>query len=226
LVSILPGWHGYIMARSGVLIILTRTPVAGKTKTRLIPALGAEGAVRLHRKMLLRTIEIACQSDFTRCELHAWPDTQHDFLQQLSVQFPVGIYAQKGKNLGERMCNAVTRALTRYDFVVIVGCDIPLLNLPDLNHAHAILQQQQADAVLGPSEDGGYYLIGMDRAEPSLFQGLRWGSVDVVDYTRTRLAECGWCWKETSILWDVDDHTDLVKLQHCPGFENEWQMPV
>lgn len=208
------------MARSGVLIIFTRKPVAGETKTRLIPALGAEGAARLHRKLLMHTVDVACRSDFASCEIHVYPDEQHDFLQLLSSQFDIGIHAQRGSDLGERMHNAVGGVLQQYDFVVITGCDIPLLDLSVLNHAHDILLQQQADAVMGPAEDGGYYLIGMDNPEPFLFQDISWGTTRVLSQTTRALKACDMCWKETARLWDVDVPDDLEKLDQVPGFRS------
>lgn len=210
------------MARSGVLIVFTRKPVAGKTKTRLIPVLGKEGAARLHRKLLVHTLDVASRSAFTSCEMHVCPETENVFLQQLSRQFAANIHAQTGNNLGERMYNAVSGALQRHNFVVITGCDIPLLDLSVLDHAHDILLQQQADAVLGPAEDGGYYLIGVNWAEPSLFQGIPWGTGETARHTRARLAECGRGWEEITMLWDVDTPADLEKLKNCHGFDDEW----
>lgn len=205
------------MARSGVLIIFTRKPAAGKTKTRLIPALGADGAARLHRKLLLQTVEIATRSDFTSCEVHVYPDRQDNFIQQLSTLFGAGIHVQTGNDLGERMCNAARRALKQYDFAVIIGCDIPSLAVTDLDRAYKILLERQADAVIGPSEDGGYYLIGMDRDEPSLFNGIEWGTAEVLAQTRKKLAGCGMHWIEQRMLWDIDNPEDLARLQGSPG---------
>lgn len=213
-------------ARSGLLIIFTRAPVAGKTKTRLVPLLGTEGAARLHRGLLAHTLQVACQSDFTGCEVHAWPDTQHEFLQRLSSHFAVDVYAQKGSNLGERMYNALAGALKKHDFVAITGCDIPLLNPAILNRAHSVLMHRDADAVLGPAEDGGYYLIGVDRIDPSLFRGIDWGTATVVEQTRLQLHQYGWRWLETMPLWDVDTPADLEKLRQCTGFEFLWNISV
>lgn len=206
------------MSRRGVLIIFTRKPVAGETKTRLIPAIGATGAMHLQRRMLAHTLAAACRSCFPVIELHAYPDTNDPYLSQLSIQHGVSLQSQQGADLGARMFNALFAVLQKHDFAVLAGSDCPLLSQAILDRAYAWLQQQPGTAILGPCVDGGYYLIGVDRVEPELFQGMEWGTQQVAAQTRAVLDAGGWQRRELDELWDVDEPSDLARLQHIAGF--------
>ena len=197
----------------GVLLVFTKTPEPGKTKTRLIPALGEEGAAKLHRLLLRNTLKQALRSQFFNVELWCTPSTEHPFLNECQYKFAVKLCRQEGDNLGQRMHNALLSALTRYPFAVIIGSDCPVLTVNVLNQAYEKLQQG-IDAVIGPSEDRGYYLIGARKNDESLFKDIQWGSHDVADMTRVKLSTLGWRWDELNILWDVDMPEDLEKLRN------------
>ena len=196
----------------GVLLVFTRSPVAGETKTRLIPVLGREGAARLHRLLLRNTLKLALQSQFCNVELWCTPTTDHPFLQECSHKFAVKLCCQEGEDLGQCMQNALASTLSRYAFAVIVGSDCPVLTTDLLNRAYLQLQSGM-DALLGPSEDGGYYLFGLRRYTPPLFAGIDWGGNNVVEMTYKQLAALGWHWNALDTLWDVDRPEDMEKLK-------------
>ena len=127
---------------------------------------------------------------------------------------------QTGNNLGERMFNSLDMALEAHDFAVIIGSDCPLLDKGILDRAYDLLAHDHYRAVLGPSDDGGYYLIGVDRAVTSLFDGIPWGSDSVTEMTRAAMKALGWQWAELTQLWDVDNPPDLERLRHCRVLEN------
>jgi uncharacterized protein len=196
----------------GVLIIFTRSPVPGKTKTRLISILGEQGAANLHTVLLKHTLKMALRSQFTNVELWCTPSTDHPFLQECSYKFAVKLCVQYGENLGHRMQHALQSSLDKYAFAVIVGSDCPLLSADILDQAYSVLQRGK-DAVLGSSEDGGYYLLGARKHDPDLFNTIRWQKQNVFEQTRQRLQSMGWYWDELQSLWDVDVPDDIERLK-------------
>jgi rSAM/selenodomain-associated transferase 1 len=200
-----------------VLQIFSREPVPGNTKTRLIPSLGKQGAADLHKKLLKQIIEAACESQFSNIELWGTSDPDQSLLQEYMQQYHLRLCKQSGDDVGERMYHSSKEALDHYEFVVIIGSDCPLLTSQVLNKAYRMLKQG-TDAVLGPTEDGGYYLIGLRRNNISIFKDIPWGEADVADMTRTKMRSLGWGWKELEYLWDVDRPADYERLKEIEFF--------
>ena len=98
--------------------------------------------------------------------------------------------------------------------VVLIGGDCPVLNPGHLKQALTWLASGE-DAVLGPAEDGGYVLLGLNRVAPALFNTIEWGGEDVLAVTRARLAGLGWKWRELKTLWDLDRPQDLDRYYGC-----------
>lgn len=201
-----------ISADQGVLIVFARAPVPGQTKTRLIPALGAEAAAEMHRRLLYNTLRAASRSGFAEIQLWCAPDIDDPVLQACGREFSASLYLQEGDDLGMRMHNALAHALKQSPYAVIVGSDCPLLTPEILDQARAALIGGD-DAVLGPCEDGGYYLIGARRADYDLFRDIDWGTGNVLEKTRANLTALVWSWLETDQLWDMDTIEDLQKLK-------------
>jgi hypothetical protein len=106
---------------------------------------------------------------------------------------------------------AFESALARHPRALLVGSDCPALTTRHLRQADRALCEE-ADAVLAPCEDGGYALIGLRRVDARLFDGISWGSGNVMAATRNRLAGLGWRWRELETLWDVDRPEDYERL--------------
>lgn len=196
----------------GVLQIFSREPVPGKTKTRLIPLLGKQGAADLHIKLLKQITDVANESQFSNIELWGTSDPDQSILQDYVQQYHLRLFKQSGKDVGERMYNSSVEALSHNEFVVIIGSDCPLLSHQILNKAYRMFTQG-TDAVLGPTEDGGYYLIGLRRNDTSIFKDIHWGKSDVADMTRAKMGSLGWHWQELEYLWDVDRPADYERLK-------------
>jgi hypothetical protein len=198
------------------LLVFARAPVAGSVKTRLIPALGDDGAAALHRHLL------AHQLQQTRgampIELWCTPDSCDPFFQALAEQHGASLHTQQGGDLGERMHHALADALHRSDGAVLIGSDIPLIDAAVLHAARGALRQNAA--VLLPTDDGGYGLIGLRRADHRLFDGVAWGTPQVMEATRARLRLCKVHWAELPTLWDVDRPDDLARLRRLPGWDS------
>jgi uncharacterized protein len=194
------------------LIVFTRYPEPGKTKTRLIPVLGMEGAANLHRLMAQRTIARALSlqdSGQLSVEIFYTGASQQQMQDWLGTE---PIYQQQIEgDLGEKMAFALQNSFNSgVDKVVIIGTDCPALTAEIL--AEAFDELSQHDLVLGPAKDGGYYLIGLCRSQPELFQAIKWGTDEVFVKTRAIARELDLNIAYLSTLTDVDRPEDLLGL--------------
>lgn len=190
-----------------LVIVFAKAPRAGEVKTRLIPLLGAEGAAALHRQLLYRTLTTATSAGLGPVELHGAPDDRDAHLCDGARRFGVALLPQSGADLGMRLRRAFDEALARHSRVIVIGTDCPVLTEQHLRDANQALADGN-DAVLIPAEDGGYALIGLTRCDASLFDGVTWGTGNVLAETRQRLSRLGWRWQELETLWDIDRPED------------------
>ena len=197
------------------LLILAPAARPGQAKTRLIPALGAEGAALLHERLTRHCLETLVPSRHWRTELHCEPDIDQPLFREVAQDFGVERYAQAPGDLGQRMFEALSGACQRTRFAVLIGTDCPSLTADDVQSAFDRLEAGD-DAVIGPAEDGGYFLIGLRRADPALFTGIAWGGDEVLEATRERLGRRGWTWSEVEVRWDVDRPADLARVTQTP----------
>lgn len=193
------------------ILVFARAPVPGRAKTRLIPALGPEGAARLHRELVDHTLRQAAAVGAERLELWAAGDDAAGELAALAAVHGARLRQQAGADLGARMQAALADAVGQGGPALAVGSDCPWLDTAAL--AEAIARLATHDAVLGPADDGGYVLLGLHRVEPGLFAGLPWGTERVLGITRERLAALGWSWHELASRGDVDRPADLERLR-------------
>lgn len=195
--------------RGVAIAVLAKAPIPGLTKTRLIPYLGAAGAAALQAWLLRRTVATALEADLGPVTLWCTPDTTHPDFIDLAADGRLGLRRQPAGDLGARMHRALAESLAPAGTLVI-GTDCPALGPSHLQQAAAALATHQA--VVTPAEDGGYVLIGMCRSNARVFDGVAWGSEQVIGQTRARLREIGWFWKEFAPLWDVDRNEDIERL--------------
>jgi hypothetical protein len=198
-------------SRRTLVQVFAKAPVPGQVKTRLIPALGLEGATELYCRMVHRTLATTALARIGPTEIWTTEPAESAFLEACKRVLGLQVRPQPQGDLGARMCAAAADGLRRFAAVLIVGIDCPSMSFDDLHAAHAALTEGD-DAVLGPAEDGGYWLLGLARCDPVLFDGIRWGSCDVLDATRERLRALGWRWRELATRWDVDRPEDLARL--------------
>ncbi len=190
------------------ILLFAKAPVPGHAKTRLIPALGAEGAALLQQRLTLHTLSTALGSGLPM-ELWCHPDPHHPFFATCAEIFGITCRAQQGGDLGARMQHAAAAALGQGP-VVLIGTDCPGLTAADLIAAADALAE--TDAVLGPAIDGGYYLLGLRQLDAVLFEGVSWGTDAVLTQTRRRLTALGWRWRELRRRADIDRPEDLALL--------------
>jgi len=177
------------------LILFARSPRLHEVKTRLLPRLTAEQALRLHEAML---------------------EDQIGFLNSLSNAgrtSEVCLDTQQGDgDLGERMHRALGRAFAEgVARAAILGADAPTLPRALVEDAFALLGKG-ADGVIVPAEDGGYVLVGASHSVPALFRDVPWGTREVADTTRRLAREAGLVLAETAPWFDVDVEDDLARL--------------
>ncbi|HEY0147960.1 MAG TPA: TIGR04282 family arsenosugar biosynthesis glycosyltransferase [Allosphingosinicella sp.] len=181
-------------------VLFAKAPVPGQVKTRLIPALGAEGAAKLAAEMLEHTVTEALASGLA-AELCGEPDPATWYTGP-----PLRLTAQGEGDLGRRLHGAAERVL-REEPVLLIGADCPTLNRHRLHAAAEALEQH--DAVIHPAEDGGYVLLGLRRFHASLFAGIAWSTDTVAEETLARLAALGWTVDVREKLKDIDTPADL-----------------
>ncbi len=192
-----------------VLIIFSRYPEAGRSKTRLIPALGASGAARLHEEITRHTLRTATElvHDYpVQVEVHFAGGDEGLMRQVFGGDFPYR--PQVTGDLGQKMQAALEEALGQgASRAVVIGTDCPELTARRLRHAFDALKTWKL--VLGPAHDGGYYLIGCRQALPQLFTDIPWGTHQVLARTLAAARRVGLNPYLLETLPDVDRPEDL-----------------
>ena len=145
------------------LIVMAKAPVPGQVKTRLIPTLGQENTAKLYRNMLRETSGKMLRSRICPIQIWCYPNVKHPDFVGLEQQ-GANLFQQQGNDLGERMHNALAQALQTFKAAVIIGCDCPLMSPVIVQTAFTELSGETFDAVMGPAEDGGYYLLGLKKS--------------------------------------------------------------
>lgn len=199
-----------INSSDNALIVFTREPEPGKTKTRMMPYLSPEQCVELHRCMLRDISREVKSTDadvivaYTCSEESAEPS----FLRSIAGKGTLFI-RQRGESIGSRMQNAIDDVLKLgYKKAVLIGTDIPDIGADTINTAFAMLSA--CDVVLGPTEDGGYYLIGMKTAYPEAFNVRLYGVSTVFDETADAISSAGLRVEKADMYSDLDTPEDLA----------------
>lgn len=190
-------------------ICFTRVPLPGRTKTRLLPLLTPEECAALHRAFLRDLSAVASGLDAALFVAH----TPEAGWEQLRPLFPqaAGFFPQEGEGLGQRMANALERVLSLgYDACVLTGSDLPELTAAQLESGFRALER--ADTVLGPADDGGYYLVGLKRPCPALFERQSYGGSSVLESTLAAAAQAGLSTALALPCRDVDTPEELRAL--------------
>jgi len=209
-------WYGYAPrpeAAAATIAILARAPSPGQAKTRLIPALGAQGAARAQRRFTRNTLCLAASADTGPVTLWCAPDADQLFFRALHRAGGVALQSQCDGDLGARMQHACAHHFaSRLDQpLLLIGTDCAVLAPGHLQAVARALKQHEV--VVVPAEDGGYVLIGMRRLIPEVFERIDWSTPQVMTQTRERLTQAGVEWLEMPTLWDVDEPADWLRLQ-------------
>jgi rSAM/selenodomain-associated transferase 1 len=187
------------------LVVIAKEPVPGAVKTRLAPLLGADGAARVAAAMLADTVAAMAEVDAEPWVCFAPPQARPR-MARLAPGF--GLLAQVEGDLGDRLAGCFAALLgSGAERVVIVGADTPQVPRATYEAAFALLDQ--ADVVLGPAEDGGYYLVGAKAPLPELFVGVPMGTDAVLQVTMERAGRRRLRVGTVPMLRDLDRLEDL-----------------
>lgn len=204
------------------LLVFARLPELGQVKTRLATEIGPERALAVYEAMLRDLIaSIGPSTPETEIEF-LWPPTPHAdgaALRRAFAQHAVAM--QTGATLGDRLSMAFSERFFfhRTDKIIAIGVDDPLLPRELIDHAFALLDS--CEYVLGPAEDGGYYLLGCRAMsfEPSVFQDIAWGTPSVLATTIDRIAATGRTMALLPERFDVDTAEDLERYARVMGWQ-------
>jgi rSAM/selenodomain-associated transferase 1 len=195
---------------SSALVIVAKEPVPGSTKTRLCPPFAPEEAAEFYRCLMLDTLALAGRLEEVEHTVAFTPADARRYFREL-VPSDFRLIAQLGEDLGERLANALGQHFDQgFQRVVIMNSDGPTVPLSHLQEAFRGLDH--SDVTLGPGHDGGYYLIGMKRLWPELFQEIAWSTERVVEQTLVACHSLNLTVHELAEWYDVDVEADLTRL--------------
>ena len=192
------------------MVIFAKEPQPGFSKTRLIPALGAQGAATLAKLLLERMLQAAIASEVGVVELCVTPWSSEEVWRKMGVPVSVQLTDQGDGDLGVRMARAAQRVIDAGESVLLVGTDCPQLDAGQLQIAALALQG--ADAALIPALDGGYVLLGLNQYDASIFSGIAWSTSNVATATQERIQALHWRVQTLAPLHDIDEPADLQYL--------------
>lgn len=190
------------------LILMTRIPIPGKTKTRLMGLLTGEECARIHYSFLQDLFSVC---DLLKYELDIYitytPEGNLSIIKNIIPEY-MEAFPQQGEDLGERMKHAINKLLRNYNKVVLIGTDIPELQPHHIKEAFNILDNK--DICFGPTVDGGYYLVGMKKSHDEIFDNnIAWGKKSVLEGTIDIANRRGLKVGLSSKCRDIDTKDDL-----------------
>lgn len=192
------------------IIIFAKIPEPGNVKTRIGNLSGHEYSCQIYEAMLLDLIEKLTFQDLWSCNFYIYPPEKIKAFAAIYSLSDDNIFPQQGSDLGMRMFNSFMEQISLgADEIVCIGSDIPAISLGHIDSAFKILSDY--DSVLGPAEDGGYYLIGFrkDAVSDFCFSDIQWSSCSVFSETIAKFETLGFRHDSIQPLRDLDDLSDL-----------------
>jgi len=201
---------------NSALVVMARYPTLGQTKTRLARRLGDHDTVNLYKAFLTDLVQHHAGQPYTLCWTYTPTNVDYQALIETlatAVSAPVRgmrYFPQQGMDLGERLHHAFHWTRDQgYQYTFVIGSDSPHIRRETIAHARAALED--ADVVLGPADDGGYYLIGMKRPY-DVFSGIPMSTPHVTSMTVEAALRQGLRVQMIETLFDVDEMPDLERL--------------
>ena len=191
-----------VSSKGDAILVFSKGSEPEKVKTRLHPFVTPQQRLELHLAFLRDTLEKIKHLSSTG---YLFVAGNADF----PFQCDLPTFAQEGNDLGSRLANAFDFVLSQHDRAIVIGTDSPDLPVERIQHAFAKLSE--ADIVLGPTDDGGYYLLGLSRLLPEIFENISWGTDKVLQQTLQRAGNF-----KVNLLephYDVDVIEDLWRLK-------------
>jgi rSAM/selenodomain-associated transferase 1 len=186
------------------LVVFLRLPDKGKVKTRLAATLGEEAALEIYKKLVLNTLDMVTRSGIPAYLFYTDglpPAGERDARRSYHIQVD--------GDLGTKMANALSFVLSLHKKALIIGSDCPDLT-PEILHA-CCRSLDEKEIVLGPADDGGYYLLGCSELHPVLFTGIKWSTPSVLDQTIEKIKEANLSYCLLERLHDIDTAEDWIR---------------
>lgn len=198
------------MLLDNTLIIFVKYPQAGFVKTRLAKEIGNEEAALIYRRFVETILKQTNDTNFNRFIFYTPAHKRSQILEWLGHHLDT--FAQEGKGLGQRLSNAIESAFRKgAKKVVVIGSDIPAIDKKIILKAFKGLENNES--VIGPSSDGGYYLLGLSSFNREIFKNISWGTNKVLKETINKLKRLGLRFNFLEKLSDVDNLNDLLRLK-------------
>ena len=189
------------------LILFAKQPRPGEVKTRLQPIYTPEQAAEIAACLVRATVELAVSAWPGEIYLYGSPDSEHAVFHELAGEFDIKLASQCPGDLGTKMLGALRDGVERHGAAAVLGCDVPHCGWDVLDYANGRLAR--GHNALGPTEDGGYYFIGLQEGRSELFEGIDWGGCRVLAQTLQRAEDIGIDFDLLKVLRDVDTPSNL-----------------
>jgi len=193
------------------ILVMTKAPEPGQVKRRLTPLLGDAGAAAFYKDLVEIFLARVVESELSPVELWCSPSTDHSWFRQCGMRHRLPLHEQSRGDLGKKMDFAITSALQRTEYCILIGGDCPAITQDDIDEALSVLDKGK-EAVIGPAKDGGYYLIGSRRPIPEIFSGMEWSTPRVFSETIRRFHAAGIDWHCLSARPDIDTAADYQRF--------------
>jgi rSAM/selenodomain-associated transferase 1 len=198
--------------RANALVVMAKAPLAGQVKTRLLSTLNAAQAARLAKTLLVDQLNHLRKMPAADLYLAFAPGEMHSLMEELAPP-PFAVFPQQGDDLGARMQAVFGKLLCEdYKNIVLIGGDLAPVPLRFLDQAYGFLDAVEHRVVLGPSRDGGYYLVGCNQPTPELFREMSWSHHAVLTQTLSTLKRSNVAHDLLPIWFDVDTVDDVREL--------------
>ena len=195
--------------RSPRLCVFARAPSLGRVKSRLAQQLGTEAALSAHVALVERALDRLADVTLPM-ELWVEGDLANRQVRRWAQRHALALKRQPCGDLGHRMLAAIASCCAAGHPAIVVGSDLPELDAAYVEDSAALLASH--DVVIGPTEDGGYGLIGMKAPHAALFTGIAWGTEQVYGQTRAKIDRLGLSVAELPTTWDVDTPADWQRF--------------
>lgn len=195
------------------ILVFQKNLIAGRTKTRLAATIGNEKALFVYKQLISITTNVLINLPFDKLIYYSEfiPLDIED--KEIETAAKTLVLVQHGNDLGARMLNSFSDQFKiGYSRLIIIGTDCPGLNSELLLNAFNALEGH--DIVIGPAADGGYYLLGMSKLYPELFEGVEWSTSEVYGQTVDIISKLGLSFSLMPVLRDLDNENDLKYFNH------------
>jgi hypothetical protein len=193
-----------------LLVVFLKYPEPGKVKTRLAQTIGPRKAAEIYRRLVSITLNNTHSANYSRCIWYFPARKEQAIKEWLAVADP--FFVQKGGDLGEKMAYVTeTHLAQHFTKVAIIGTDCPFVDAKLIQRAFDGLERR--DCVIGPSEDGGYYLLALKKFYPAIFKQINWSTSHVLSQTIAQLDSQHLTYAFLPEFLDIDTYEDLQTLR-------------